>query len=137
MSYGSRNAEMPYLDSFVKETARLSPGPTGKPAALWCVQEKIKEETQMLCTDGQSRNTVSAPRTVMVPYTSPNGGYYIPTDNWVAIPQLPLMRGPSIWPRALALEGFRFVKGEEGTSGSRLTHPSHEFPFWGSTRYAW
>jgi len=33
-SFGSLNQEMPYLDSFVKETARLSPGPIRKPAAL-------------------------------------------------------------------------------------------------------
>lgn len=26
-TFGSLNQEMPYLDSFVKETARLSPGP--------------------------------------------------------------------------------------------------------------
>ena len=32
--FGSLNQEMPYLDSFVKETARLSPGPIRKPAAL-------------------------------------------------------------------------------------------------------
>lgn len=32
--FGSLNEEMPYLDSFVKETARLSPGPIGKSIAL-------------------------------------------------------------------------------------------------------
>ena len=34
MSFGSLNQEMPYLDSFVKETARLSPGPIRKLAPL-------------------------------------------------------------------------------------------------------
>ena len=33
-SFGSLNQEMPYLDSFVKETARLSPGPIRKLATL-------------------------------------------------------------------------------------------------------
>ena len=33
MSFGSLNQEMPYLDSFIKETARLSPGPICKPSA--------------------------------------------------------------------------------------------------------
>ena len=33
-SFDSLNQEMPYLDSFVKETARLSPGPMCKSAAL-------------------------------------------------------------------------------------------------------
>ena len=31
MSFSSLNQEMPYLDSFIKETARLSPGPIRKP----------------------------------------------------------------------------------------------------------
>ena len=34
ISFSSLNQEMPYLDSFVKETARLSPGPIRKSAAL-------------------------------------------------------------------------------------------------------
>ena len=33
-SFGSLNQEMPYLDSFVKETARLSPGPIRKSPAV-------------------------------------------------------------------------------------------------------
>lgn len=30
VAFGSLNKEMPYLDSFLKETARLSPGPVGE-----------------------------------------------------------------------------------------------------------
>ncbi len=33
-SFGSMNQEMPYLDSFIKETARLNPGPIRKSASL-------------------------------------------------------------------------------------------------------
>lgn len=87
-------------------------------------------------TDAELPNEVSAPRSVMVPYTSPKS-YHVPTGNWLAIPQLSLVRDESIWPRALAFEGFRFVDGKNGTSESRLTHPSYEFPFWGSIRHAW
>ncbi|MCJ1400968.1 hypothetical protein MMC11_004179 [Xylographa trunciseda] len=115
-SFGALNQEMPYLDSFVKETARLSPGPIRKLAVL--------------------PHELSAPRTVMVPYTSPDG-CLIPAGNWIAIPQLSLMRDESVWPRALTFEGFRFVDEKHGTSESRLTHPSYEFPFWGSIRHAW
>ncbi|PQE16361.1 cytochrome P450 protein [Rutstroemia sp. NJR-2017a WRK4] len=106
VSFGAANQEMPYLDSFIKETARLTPG-----------------------------IILSAPRTVMVPYTSPEG-YHIPTGNWLAIPQVSVMRDESIWPRATTFEGFRFVN-DNGTSKSRLTHPSYDFPFWGSIRHAW
>lgn len=90
----------------------------------------------MLCTDINTPNKVSAPRTVMVPYTAPEG-YHVPIGNWLAIPQLPLMRDENIWLRASAFEGFRFVNEKDGTSDSRLTHPSHKFPFWGSIRHAW
>ena len=79
---------------------------------------------------------VSAPRTVMVPYTSPDG-YHVPVGNWIAIPQISLMRDESIWPRAMTFEAFRFVDEDNGTSKSRLTHPSYEFPFWGSIQHAW
>jgi len=72
----------------------------------------------------------------MVPYTSPDG-YHIPTGNWLAIPQLSLMRDDNIWPRASAFEGFRFVNQKDGMSESRFTHPSFEFPFWGALRHAW
>lgn len=105
-SFGSLNQEMPYLDSFVKETARLNPGPI-----------------------------LSAPRKVMVPYTS-SDGYHIPTGNWLAIPQVSLMRDEKVWPRGKTFEAFRFVDEKNGTSESRLTHPSYEFPFWGSIRHA-
>ncbi|KAL9609612.1 MAG: hypothetical protein Q9167_005636 [Letrouitia subvulpina] len=109
-AFGRLNEEMPYLDSFIKETARLSPGP--------------------ICT-------MSAPRTVMVPYTS-SEGYHVPAGNWLAVPQLALMRDDRIWPRAAQFEGFRFVdESKGGASETRLTHPSYEFPFWGSVRHAW
>ncbi|KAL6714316.1 hypothetical protein ACLMJK_007739 [Lecanora helva] len=107
VAFGSLNQEMPYLDSFVKETARLSPGPI-----------------------------VSAPRKTMTSYTTPNG-HHIPAGNWVAIPQASLMRDENIWPRASHFEGFRFVNEEKGTSESRFTHPSYEFPFWGAIQHAW
>lgn len=79
---------------------------------------------------------VSAPRKVMVPYTSPDG-IRIPTGNWVAIPQASVMRDVKAWSNADSFEGFRFVDGPEGSSESRLTHPSYDFPFWGAIRHAW
>ena len=72
----------------------------------------------------------------MVPFTT-SDGHHVPTGNWLAIPQLSLMRDDNVWPRAKAFEGFRFVDEKSGTSASRLTHPSYEFPFWGSIHHAW
>ncbi|EEQ32771.1 conserved hypothetical protein [Microsporum canis CBS 113480] len=106
LSFGSMNREMPYLDSFMKETSRLSPGPI-----------------------------VSAPRTVMVPYTMEDG-CHIPAGHWIAIPQLALMRDEKIWLDGKEFKGFRFVDEQGDASESRFTHPSHEFPFWGSIKHA-
>ena len=100
------------------------------------MKKKSKGKFLMLSTDAKPLYQVSAPRAVMVPYTSPDG-YHIPTGNWLAVPQLSLMRDERIWPRALEFEGFRFVDDKNGMSKSRLTHPSYEFPFWGSIRHAW
>lgn len=128
---------MPYLDSFVKETARLSPGPIRKPARCSSISDKkAKGMIPMSGTNAKLPNEVSAPRTVMRPYRSQDG-YHVPAGNWLAVPQLSLMRDESIWPRASAFEGFRFVDEKTGTSKSRLTHPSYEFPFWGSIQHAW
>ena len=135
MAFGSLNQEMPYFDSFVKETARLSPGPIRKLAPLPC-EGKIERWVFISCANVEPTVTVSAPRTVMVPYTSPDG-YHVPVGNWLAIPQITLMRDESIWPRAMSFEAFRFVDEDNGTSKSRLTHPSYEFPFWGSIQHAW
>jgi hypothetical protein len=99
--FGSRNEEMPYLDSFIKETSRLSPGPI-----------------------------LSAPRAVMEDYTLPSGGT-VPAGNWLAVPQLTLMRDTEFYDEPTLFKPFRFV-----ASKMRWTHPSHEYPFWGSIRHA-
>ena len=135
MAFGSLNQEMPYFDSFVKETARLSPGPIRK-LAPFLREGKIERWVFIPCANVEPTVKVSAPRTVMVPYTSPDG-YHVPVGNWLAIPQISLMRDESIWPRAMSFEAFRFVDEDNGTSKSRLTHPSYEFPFWGSIQHAW
>jgi len=72
----------------------------------------------------------------MVPYTMDDGGH-VPAGNWLAIPQLTLMRDERIWPHGKDFEGFRFINEDKGASESRFTHPSHEFPFWGSIQHAW
>ncbi|KAI4230118.1 MAG: hypothetical protein LQ349_006290 [Xanthoria aureola] len=112
LRFENNNREMPYLDSFVKESARLGPGPIQAVGRV-----------------------VSVPRKAMSQYISPEG-VIVPAGNWVAVPQLPLMRDAGIWPKGGGFDGFRFVQGD-GRSDSRLTHPSLEFPFWGSIRHAW
>jgi hypothetical protein len=104
-AFSKKNEDMPYLDSFIKETSRLSPGPI-----------------------------MSAPRAVMVPYTT-SSGCHLPVGNWVAIPQIALMRDDKIWAGGATFSPFRFVS-DAAESDSRWTHPSYEYPFWGSIRHA-
>jgi hypothetical protein len=116
--FDRKNEDMPYLDSFIKETSRLSPGPI-----------------------------LSAPRAVMHDYTTSSGAH-IPSGNWLAIPQIALMRDERIWSGGSDFQPFRFVtsspnssnpsdtNSETAVSESRWTHPSYEYPFWGSIRHA-
>jgi hypothetical protein len=116
--FDNKNEDMPYLDSFIKETSRLSPGPI-----------------------------LSAPRAVMHDYTTSSGAH-IPSGNWLAIPQIALMRDERIWSGGSDFQPFRFVtsspnssnpsdtNSETAVSESRWTHPSYEYPFWGSIRHA-
>ncbi|CAG8950411.1 hypothetical protein HYFRA_00006904 [Hymenoscyphus fraxineus] len=104
--FGRVNQDMPLLDSFMRETVRLSPG-----------------------------IILSAPRLIMAPYTSYNQGYHSPAGNWLAIPQVSLMRDEKIWPNASEFDGFRYVDAD-GNSEDRFTHPAYDFPFWGSLRHS-
>ncbi|KAL8818902.1 MAG: hypothetical protein Q9223_002562 [Gallowayella weberi] len=88
LSFENHNQEMPFMDSFIKESARLGAGPI-----------------------------LSVPRKAMSDYTFPSG-IIVPAGNWIAIPQLPLMRDPEIWPGGGAFDGFRFVD-DNGRSSSR------------------
>ncbi|PVH97347.1 cytochrome P450 [Periconia macrospinosa] len=98
------NHEMPYLDSFIRETARLSPS-----------------------------LTLSSIRSVMHSYTS-SDGYHIPKGNWIASPQSPIMRDENLIPRAKEFDGFRFLDKEMVSARARLTHPSQSFLFWGPAK---
>ena len=80
------------------------------------------------CADTGLRNEVSAPPTVMTPYSSPDG-FQVPARNWLAIPQLSLMRDEAIRERASTFEGFRYIHENNESSTSRFTHPSFEVPF--------
>lgn len=103
--FNNTQKDLPLLDSFVKETARLSPG-----------------------------LILSVPRRVMSTYISPDE-IVVPEGNWLAVPQYTMMRDPEIWAGGKEFNGYRFVD-ENGNSTSRWTHPSHEFPYWGSIKHA-
>jgi cytochrome P450 len=79
------------------------------------------------------------PRKTMTPFTF-SDGTYVPTNNWIVVPQQAQMKDPANYVDPETFNGFRFVnrgKGEQATSESRLSHPSWRFPFWGSVKQAW
>jgi cytochrome P450 len=120
--------DMPYMDSFIRETARLSP-------SLICQYQtlhRIYPITDQLLT----ATLVSSIRSVMQSYTT-SDGCYIPKGNWIASPQSPMMRDQNLIPRAKEFDGFRFLDTETGSSRARLTHPSQSFLFWGSAKNPW
>lgn len=93
------------MDSFLRETARLNPPPLA-----------------------------SMVRTVMIDFSFADGTF-VPSRNWVGVPQYPLMRDSNIWPDGKEFKGFRFAGSTE--ESDRFTHPSRTFPFWGSVRQSW
>ncbi|KAG9237433.1 cytochrome P450 [Amylocarpus encephaloides] len=107
--FNHENDEMPLLDSFLKETARMNPV-----------------------------TIFGMPRKIMHDYTF-SDGTHVPADNWIVVPQQAQMKDPLNYANPEKFDGFRFVKdvgGQNPTSESRLSHPSWRFPFWGSVRQA-
>ena len=73
-------------------------------------------------------------------------GTYVPAGNCICVPQQALMLDHANYSDPSEFQGFRYVNrkpsedeagGEEWQSTSRLTHPSAQFPFWGSVARAW
>lgn len=67
-------------------------------------------------------------------------GTHVPADNYICVPQQALMLDPDYYHNPNEFDGFRFVNFEDTSapeSYTRLSHPSHTFPFWGSVAHPW
>ncbi|KAI4207763.1 MAG: hypothetical protein LQ348_000459 [Seirophora lacunosa] len=114
-SRGYEAHDMPLMDSFLKETARLNP-------------------TIIL----------TMPRKVMYPFRF-SDGTVVPKDNWLCIPQQAIMEDQQYYDDPSAFNGFRFVRQDEdgratasdAGKGRLFTTPTFEFPLWGPVRRAW
>ncbi|KAL8830386.1 MAG: hypothetical protein Q9191_001463 [Dirinaria sp. TL-2023a] len=106
--FNHQNNELPLLDSFLKETARMNPV-----------------------------TIFGMPRKVMAPFTF-SDGTHVPANNWIVVPQQSQMKDPANYTNPETFDGFRFVKSnkEGAASESRFSHPSWRFPFWGSVKQA-
>ncbi|KAI9650538.1 hypothetical protein NHQ30_000554 [Ciborinia camelliae] len=109
MQFRDLQSGTPYLDSFLREVARLNP-----------------------------LTHVALPRKVMSNFTFLDGTY-VPKDNWICVPHEPLMKLPEVYSKPHEFDGFRFVdEGSCGTrSTTRFWDMSREFPFWGNPKTGW
>ena len=128
--FTDQNEEMPLLDSFVKETARLHPivmikfSPLPHRHNLWLIYWVL---------------IVGSIRKVLSPFTFADG-VHVPPGNMISIYHQGVMRNAANYANPENFDGFRFAKTHnDGStkSASRLTNPSSDFSFFGSPRQAW
>ncbi|KAL9122062.1 MAG: hypothetical protein Q9187_001387, partial [Circinaria calcarea] len=98
---------MPLLESFLRESARLSP------LDALSVQRKALKAFRF------------------------SDGSYVPKGNLVAVAQQCLMKDPKYYHNPMEFNGFRFVnpKGEGGAEAiTKFTDVGPSFPFWGASK---
>lgn len=84
--FSNQNHDMPYLDSFLKETARFNP-----------LTDSRTEKYQTPHSEQSSLPVlVALPRKAMSPFTFADGTH-VPKNNWVCVPHLPLMTDPATY----------------------------------------
>lgn len=99
--------DLPLMDSFLKETARLNP-------------------TVVL----------TMPRKVLHPFHFADGAV-VPANNWLCIPQHAIMLDQKYYDDPSRFNGFRFVRPESVNATdyqavkTNFSTPSFDFPFWG------
>lgn len=119
---------MPLLESFLRESARLSPLD-----ACECSPCRSRRAKILLIP------IVSVQRKALKPFRFSDGSY-VPKGNLVAVAQQELMRDARYYPNPTEFDGFRFVtpKGQDGNGPiTKFTDVGTSFPFWGSSRKAW
>ncbi|KAI9691509.1 MAG: hypothetical protein M1822_007580 [Bathelium mastoideum] len=102
--------ELPILDSFAKESARLNP-----------------------------LDKMAIRRKALKPFTFTNNGPHVPAGGVVCTPAFEIMHDSSRYAKPFSFDGFRFTetklsKGREGSTdmrGTKFTDPSKDFPIWG------
>jgi cytochrome P450 len=122
---------LPLLDSFIKESARLTP---------------VESSKCLIASRSCSANsTVSTRRHALKPFTLADGTKLHPGD-WACTPVKAMMQSATHYPSPLDFQGFRFVdprvlsavKGEvRQPEPSKLTDPGNTFHVWGTGRMVW
>ncbi|KAF2014263.1 cytochrome P450 [Aaosphaeria arxii CBS 175.79] len=108
--YGSLQInKLPLLDSFLKESARLT-----------------------------TSETISLRRKAMNDYAFQDGTK-VAKDDWVCVPQRALMRDPTIYPNPESFNGYRFLEQQLESSTKRaakFTDLDPAYPIWGLGKQA-
>ncbi|KAL9121315.1 MAG: hypothetical protein Q9187_002126 [Circinaria calcarea] len=101
---------LPLLDSFIKESARLNPS-----------------------------DSISVRRKALTSYTFSDGTQVSP-GSWVCVPQRSIMRDPKNYPSPMIFDGFRFapeISGKNTHALARFTDTGAVFPIWGAGKRVW
>jgi cytochrome P450 len=98
---------LPLLDSFLKESARLHPS-----------------------------DSISIRRKALLPYTF-SDGTHIAAGDVACVPLRAIMRDPCNFPDSTTFDGFRFVAEDRKSSISKYTDGDATFLLWGLGRRAW
>ncbi len=99
--------QLPLLDSFLKESARLHPS-----------------------------DSISVRRKALSSFTF-SGGVHIMKDEVACVPLRAIMRDPTNYPGGETFDGYRFVSKGGTKSTSKYTDGDAKFPLWGLGRRAW
>ncbi|GLA74925.1 hypothetical protein AtubIFM55763_006177 [Aspergillus tubingensis] len=109
-SYEDHFDRLPLMDSFLRESARLSP-----------------------------LDALSIQRVALSPYTFADGTH-VPTGNLVAVPQEAIMQDPEHYPDPKKFDPYRFLAVDEADGSVRAfpkyTDVHWNYPFWGSAKKA-
>ena len=120
---------LPLLDSFLKESARVSAFESSK-------SNKGRDVSKISETQ-----PAGVRRQALIPFTF-SDGLRISTGDWVCVPHRSMMRDSQNFPNPLNFNGFRFVDScpggpDNATKPSKLTDTSEEWLVWGSGRILW
>jgi cytochrome P450 len=99
--------ELPLLDSFMKETVRLTP-----------------------------LDTMAIRRKAVHPYNFSDGTGSVPQGATVCVPAYEMMHDAARYPDPYLFKGARFVC-EGGKDQRKFTQVAHDFPIWGYGSLAW
>lgn len=120
-------ADLPLLDSFMKETVRFSPADQRESPLQLGIHSKYLPE--------------SIRRKALKPFTFSNGGPHVPLGSVACVSSWDILHDPSKYPNPYDFNPKRFEHADspDGNHARRdkFTNISDDFPMWGFGTRAW